>query len=192
MALLGEAGAAENDRIERHLQDCAGCLAEAERHSHLLGILSSTEVPDPGPVYWSSFLPRLKGRISREGVPGEFPARRQGWAVAATVALFVLGAAGVVTLQLSVEDRSRMALSYIATRTSPDALNQALDEVLPGSEPVRPVKSGGALEVPGFAELQRALDSLAPPEEGDPGTVGDDLSPQARSWLLKTLMPDRV
>jgi hypothetical protein len=85
-----------------------------------------------------------------------------------------------------------MALSLLATRTSPDTLRQALDEVLPGSEPMQPVGMGKALEVPGFVELQRALDSLVPPEEGDPASVADDLSPQARAWLLKALMPDRV
>jgi hypothetical protein len=192
MALLGEAESEATARIERHLSECAECRAESDRHSSLLGTLSATEVPDPGQAYWSTFLPRLRERISKEPVMAELPAKRREWAVAAAVALFLLGAAGVLTLKPSPRERSRMTLSFLATRTSPDTLRQALDEVLPGSEPMQPVGTGRALEVPGFVELQRALDSLVPPEEGDPASVADDLSPQARAWLLKALMPDRV
>jgi hypothetical protein len=191
VVLLEEAGPGDADRIRDHLASCAGCRTEAERVSRLLGSLAATEVPDPGPAYWDSFLARVWHRISRERASGRTALHGLRWALAASVALFILGAAAAVTLRPSADSQSRMALEFIVC-TSPDTLSQALDEVLPGPESIGTVRSAGGLEVPGPVELQRALDSLVPPEEGDLDTVAEDLSPSARSWLLRTLLPDRV
>ena len=193
MLLLGEAEPEEGERIEEHLISCPGCRAEAERHESLMGTLSASEVPDPGHAYWDAFLPRLRYRIGQKGLVAWIGSPRNGWAVAASVAgLFLLGALAAVTPCPSAGGGSTMALNFIASRTDPDTLTQALDEILPGSEISRPVKTPGELEVPESAELQRALDSLVPAEEGDIYGMTEDLTPEARRWLVRTLIPDRV
>jgi len=188
--LLQEPASEELERVQEHLRHCSSCRAEHERVASLLGGLAATEVPDPGGAYWDSFLLRLRGRIAmEEAAPRLSPARRV-WATAAGVLLLVLSAVAVLGLQPSGESRARMALGVLAARTSRDTLDQALDEILPGSDLSRRGKEPLSIAEP--AELQRALDSLLPSEKGELGGVAEDLPPEARRWLVKTLMPDRV
>jgi anti-sigma factor RsiW len=193
MVLLGEAEPDEVERFEEHLALCADCRAEADRHVSLLGTLSASEVPDPGHAYWDSFLPRLRNQMARQGLVAWVGSPRNGWAVAASVAgIFLLGALAALTPGPPARSGSRMALEFIASRTNPDTLKQALDEILPGSELSRAGKAAGELEVPAPAELQQALDSLIPLEEGDIYGMTTDLTPETRRWLVRTLISDRV
>ncbi len=192
LVLTGEAEPPEASRVRAHVSACPGCRDESERLSRLLGCLDGAAIPDPGPVYWESFLPRLRNRIAMRGLAGGTRPRRQGWAVAAGVSVLLLGAASAVNLQPSAEGRQRMALDYLALRADPKTLSRALDEVLPGSEPSPPDSLSGALAVPRPAEFQRALDTLLPQDDSDLYSAAKDLSPEARRWLLMALMPDRV
>ena len=49
--------------LEDHLSICAACAADAGRLRQALDLLADGDVPDPGPVYWSSFGRRLRARI---------------------------------------------------------------------------------------------------------------------------------
>jgi Putative zinc-finger len=191
--LLSEAGREEAEGIRRHLATCDDCREEFRRQAAILGTLSSTEVPDPGGAYWNSFLPRLRNRIEGDGLASGPAWKPRGWAVAASLAVLVLGAAAVVGLRPAAGIRSRMAVNFIAAHTSPGTLRQALDELLPGSEIAsRPAGKAIGPQIPKAAELQRALDSLVPPEESDIYSAADGLSPEARRYLLQALIPDRV
>jgi len=181
-----------SDRIAEHLVRCAGCRGESDRLSALLGSLSTADVPDPGEGYWQAFLPRLRNRIAREAARVPVPSPWRPWPVAASVAVLVLGAAAVLTLQPSPESDFRMALSSLAAQMDPETLDRTLDELLPGSEMPAQVRSAGGSDVPRPADLQRALDSLIPRDDGDLLGEAGDLSPEARQWLLLAWIPDRV
>jgi putative zinc finger protein len=192
LALLGEMESGASRRMEEHLVRCSDCREEADRISRLLGRLAAAEVPDPGPAYWNSFLPRLKGRIAREGIPRALPPAGNRWAVAASVALLALAAATSLSLRPSPERGSRLALERLAARSDPQALHQALEELLPGTDLSRPAGVSAGGDTPGPAELQRAMEFLFPPDEDDISGAVSDLSRQARRLLLRTLRPDRV
>jgi hypothetical protein len=190
--LLGDAESRVSDRIAEHLAGCAGCRGESDRLSALLGSLSTEDVPDPGDAYWEAFLPRLRNRIAREAVRAAGPSPWRPWAVAASVAVLVLGAATVLTLQPSAESGSRMAVSSLAAQMDPESLDRTLDEILPGSEMLAPERSAGGPDMPRPADLQRALDSLIPQDDSDLLGAAGELSPEARQWLLRAWVPDRV
>ena len=192
LVLLGEAGPLEAARVGDHISACPGCSEELGRLSHLLGSLGMAGVPDPGAGYWESFLPRLRNRIAMRGLAAGPGARRQAWAVAAGVSVLLLGAALAMTLQPSTENRQMMALNYLAARTDPETLSRTLDEILPGSDLSLPERSAGRLTLPRPAEFQRALDTLLPEDDSDLYSAASDLPPEARRWLLKALIPDRV
>jgi Putative zinc-finger len=61
--LSGEIGPEDRRVLEEHLSDCAACAADAGRLRQSLDLLEAGDVPDPGPVYWSSFGRRLRARI---------------------------------------------------------------------------------------------------------------------------------
>ena len=190
--LLGDAGSRGSDRIAEHLVRCAGCRGESNRLTVLLGSLSTADIPEPGETYWEAFLPRLRNRIAREAAWVPVPYAWRPWAVAASVAILVLGAAAVLTLQPSAESGSRMAVSSLAAQLDPETLDRTLDELLPGSEMPAPVQSAGGPDVPRPADLQRALDSLIPLDDGDLFGAAGELSPEVRQWLLRAWIPDRV
>lgn len=192
LVLLGEAGPLDAARVGDHISACPGCREGSGRLSHLLGSLGMAGVPDPGAGYWESFLPRLRNRIAGQGLAAGPGSRRQAWAVAAGVTVLLLGAAVAMTLQPSAENRQLMALDYLAARTDPETLSRTLDEILPGSDISLPDRSAGKLTIPHPAELLRALDTLLPEDDSDVYGAANDLPPEARRWLFKALMPDRL
>ena len=192
LVLLGDSGPLDAARVRDHVSACPGCREEMGRLSHLLGSLGMAGVPDPGAGYWESFLPRLRNRVAMQGLAAGPGSRRQAWAVAAGVSVLLLGAALAMTLQPSAENRQMMALSYLAARTDPESLGRTLDEILPGSDLSLPERSSGRPAIPRPAELQKALDTLLPEDDSDLCSAANGLPPEARRWLLKALMPDRV
>ena len=192
LVLLGEVAPPDAARAGDHISGCPGCREEWGRLSDLLRSLGTTEVPDPGAGYWESFLSRLRNRIEEQGPAAGAGFWLQAWWVAAAVSVLILGAAVAMTLQPSAENSRLMALDYLAARTDPETLRRTLDKVLPGSDLSLPDRSTGKLVVPHPADLQRALDALLPEDDSDLYSATSDLPPEARRWLLKTLMPDRV
>jgi len=192
LVLLGEAEPLDAARVGDHISACFGCREESGRLSRLLGSLGMAGVPDPGAGYWESFLPRLRNRIAMQGLAPGPGSRRQAWAVAAGVSVLLLGAAAAMALQPSAENRQLMALDYLAARTDPETLSRTLDEILPGSDLSLPDRSADGPALPRPAEIQKALDTLLPEDDGDLCSAANDLSPEARRWLLKALMLDRV
>jgi len=115
--------------VREHLAGCERCAAESRRVAEALAGVSELDVPDPGPEYWTSFLPRVRARIEEapsRPVPGRlrsigdllFPARWSPARLAAAAALAVIlaGAAaarlgwlgnpsGTVSPEASIETR---------------------------------------------------------------------------------------
>ncbi len=62
--LCGEIGANDRRSLEEHLRGCAACASDADRTRRALDLVAADDVPDPGPLYWSSFGDRLRARIA--------------------------------------------------------------------------------------------------------------------------------
>ena len=58
--LSGEIDPDERRVLEEHFSACAACAADAGRLRQALDLLATGDVPDPGPVYWSSFVVRKR------------------------------------------------------------------------------------------------------------------------------------
>jgi hypothetical protein len=80
----GESPEPDRRRLEGHLRDCAVCAAETALLRRLLQAGTTGEPPDPGPVYWEAFGPRLRRRIEADRRHRKRVAR---WGIAASVLL---------------------------------------------------------------------------------------------------------
>lgn len=70
-AMAGRAGDAERRALERHLEQCASCRAEAQSLRPAMELLNDLTVPDPGEEFWERF-PDTIGELlrkEREAVP---------------------------------------------------------------------------------------------------------------------------
>ena len=190
--LLDEAEPLVAARVRDHLSICPGCREESGRLSDLLRALRATGIPDPGAGYWESFLPCLRERIGAQRAAPGSASRLRAWGAAAAASILILAAAAALNLRPSAESSRRMALDYLAARADPETIRRTLDELLPGSDLSLPLGPASSLAVPRPAEMQRALDALLPGDDGDPYSAANGLTPEARQWLLKALMPDRV
>jgi hypothetical protein len=188
--LLAEGGPEAPAPVLEHLARCAECRLESEDLRAVLENLRPARVPDPGKAYWSSFLPRLRGRIARETARPTGSLSR--WAVAASMTLFFLGGAVSMTWQPSIESNPRMALQWLKTGVPPDAMSETLEEILPSGDFGEPAAAGEDLKWPPPRELQHALDTVCPQDDSDIYTAAGDLPPEARELLLQALISDRV
>ena len=90
--LDGEAPPEAREALDAHLASCPSCAAEHAAVRRALEPARDMQVPDPGEDYWSSFLPRLRGRIEAREKERSFvflPAFRVLAAVSATALLLV-------------------------------------------------------------------------------------------------------
>jgi hypothetical protein len=131
----------------------------------LLGILSTDAIPDPGEAYWQAFLPRLRYRLraqesSRAGRPV------WSWAFSGAAASFMLSALLVGRWQIPQETQARLRLEQVAVANNPESLQQALDMLLPESDPGMALHEGGSGKgLPN--DLTQALEEIIPDREAD-------------------------
>jgi anti-sigma factor RsiW len=136
--------------LESHLGSCAACARESAAFDRAFADLRASDAPDPGPVYWSSFQGRFRGRLAARRAVGR---RHLLYAAAAVLVaatgLGILigrrpgagdagGAAPAVATSAGVEGdraeaRLEAALHAVRARASGDAEFEAiLDEIAPG------------------------------------------------------------
>jgi hypothetical protein len=174
-----EAGTALPAGISQHFLECLRCAGEAHRLEALLGSLSPGAVPDPPDAYWQSFLPRLRIKLAAQGVDGRV-SRAWIWAFSGTAACFFLAGLTVGRWEIPPEIRARLHLEKVAEGIDPDSLQQALDTLLPDSDPGIPPGSRNE-SAADAANMARALEEVLPENEsGFNGAVREQTSVQER------------
>jgi len=84
----------ETERVERHLQRCAICQAEAEEHRqavHLLAVYREQAVPESR-TSWRALRSRLEAEERSASAPLRWPRWAAAWGGAVAVLLFALAA----------------------------------------------------------------------------------------------------
>jgi anti-sigma factor RsiW len=87
-----ELPAAERERVERHLRECADCRQDAEGLRELLSRLAAT-VPAPPPVHWARWRAELSDKLDARRAR-----RRAWWARPMPLALSASLAAGLLVV----------------------------------------------------------------------------------------------
>jgi len=183
--LLGEA-------ITEHLAGCGECRREADRLRGLLGSLGAEAVPDPGEPYWQAFQPRLRERIAGEEKNALRQARASWiWALAATAASFLFAGVAVGRWIAPAELLARMRLEREAKSNDPERLLQVLDTLL--SRAASGVPGGGRTDTAALAaDMEQALEVVFPEDDSEFFDAADDLTPEQRQRLAKSLDPGWV
>jgi len=52
----------EEEELEHHIKNCPACSQTRSEYLDMLGILRTTNLPDPKPYFWERLRPRLKER----------------------------------------------------------------------------------------------------------------------------------
>jgi hypothetical protein len=176
--------------ISGHLQECPRCAREARRLKALLGSLGSVAVPEPPEAYWQTFLPRLRIRMMAQRMSGR--ARTAWiWALAGTAASFLLAGLAVGRWEAPPETRARLRLEQVAEGIDPDSLQQALDTLLPDSDPG--VTLGGRSEATAnAADMARALEEVLPEHESEFSGANREQTPEQERRLGQSPEPGWV
>lgn len=211
--LSGEIEPDERGALDMHLRSCAACAADADRARRALDVVASEEVPDPGPLYWSSFGVRLRARIA---AARRRTLRRRLTAAIAAAAVVV---AGLAVLQRRHEAPSAGAGPVAEKRpdvpdnvpaplpAAKDAAGTATDRArrLPGQgSPARRALPVAEAEVrlrealdravaqghdPG--EIEALLEEIAPADPLDGADLAGHLSPEEGRRLADELLEPR-
>ena len=187
--LAAEEGDARLRPLLEHLADCPGCREEGERVRALLGSLSGVSVPDPGEVYWRSFLPRLRHRIAVEGLAAPARRRRGAWSTAATAASFLLAALLFLGGSPPEDTAARIRFTRAASEAAPERMEETLDWISPGRN-LGFSAFGDPAVLPPEAGLDEDLADLPFADEGDVFDEIGRLDPESREWLEQSLSPD--
>ena len=165
--------------IQEHLLKCPGCAREAQSLRALLGSLSPAAVPDPPEAYWQAFLPRLRNRLVAQGTAG--PVRTSWiWGMAGMAATFLIACLLVGNWRIPPETRARLYLEQVAQGRDPDSLQQALDTLLPDSDPGVSPGERNDLTLKA-SDMARALEEVLPePESGFNGATREPTPAQER------------
>lgn len=149
--------------LSEHLLECPRCAMEAQRLKALLGSLSTGAVPDPPEAYWQAFLPRLRIKLAAQGMTGRVRTAWI-WAFAGTAACFFLAGLAVGKWEIPPETGARLRLEQMAEGIDPDSLQQALDTLLPDSDPGTPPARRNEATA-SAADMTRALEEVLPEHE---------------------------
>ena len=182
--LSGEIDPEDRRAFEEHLRACAVCASDTERARRALDLLAADDVPDPGPVYWSSFGGRLRERIAT--------ARRRTHRLGLTAAI---AAATIVVAGLAVVQTRRGPVPGRVAGGSADgaAMTPAVRalSIEQAEARLREALQRAVAEGQDPHEIDTILDDIAPADalEGT-GRVGD-LSPEEDRRLLDGLLDPR-
>ncbi len=149
--LAGETDEIAIRELAVHVASCPACAREEGAVDEALAALSEDDVPDPGPVYWSSFGKRVRARIKDRARRSR---RRTALLSAAAAALVAVLALQTARVQRNADDGGN-ARGAIASIEAPRDEVQRLREILE--------RASTAEE--GRAALRLVLDDLGP---GDP------------------------
>jgi hypothetical protein len=151
--------------------------------------LSEASVPDPGEVYWRSFLPRLRHRIAVEGLPAPQGRRRGAWSTAATAASFLLAALVFLGGSPPEDTAARIRFTEAASTIAPERMEETLDWVSPGRN-LGFSALGDPVGLPPEPVLDEDLAGFPVDDEGDLFDEIGRLDPESREWLEQSLSPD--
>ena len=182
--LSGEIDQDDRRLFEEHLGACAACASDAERARRALDLLATDDVPDPGPVYWSSFGGRLRERIAAAR-------RRRRWlGLTAAIAAATIVVAGLALLQTRRGPAPGRAAGGGADGAATTPSVRALT-VEQAEAHLREALQRGVAEGQDPREIDTILDDIAPADalEGT-GRFGD-LSPEEDRRLSDGLLDPR-
>ena len=181
--IAGEIDQEARRDLEAHLGGCPGCSAEAARIRQALALLETDEAPDPGPLYWSSFGPRLRARIAAS-------ARRRLVLRLASAAAAALAVAGLAVFQIRLPSAppglaggGRVA----APPPPPRALPVAEAEARLGALLRQAVAEGQD-----FSDLDAILDEIAPLDPLDAADALGRFSAEEGRALSEELLDEQV
>ena len=139
--LLGELSDEEEHTLERHLEECPGCLYELDRVRRTHNLLRQVAANEPPPELKSQVLARAKEQITT------CPRSRWGLWVPAAAALLIAAVFGVGFLRTMTGDSGAKAVPLTATTLAPRAGGEVQAEEAGENFRV-------ALKVWGMSELQ--------------------------------------
>ena len=182
--IAGEIDQQARRDLEAHLGGCPGCSAEAARIRQALALLETDEAPDPGPLYWSSFGPRLRARIAASA------RRRLVLRLASAAAAAALAVAGLAVFQIRLPSAppglaggGRVA----APPPPPRALPVAEAEARLGALLRQAVAEGQD-----FSDLDAILDEIAPLDPLDATDALGRISGEEGHALSEELLDEQV
>lgn len=179
--IAGEIDLQAGRDLEAHLGGCPGCSAEAGRIRQALAILETGEAPDPGPLYWSSFGPRLRARIAAS-------ARRRLVLRLASVAAAAVAVAGLAVFQIRLPSAPPwLAGGGRAAPPAPRALTVAEAEARLGAL-LRQAVAEGQDE----SDLDAILDEIAPLDLLDAADDLGRISAEEGRALFEELLDEQV
>jgi hypothetical protein len=125
-------------RATAHLAECEGCRRQAEDLRATLAAVQSVDVPEPSPLFWSSFAARVS-EATASVVPGRAPWRRHHgleirwtWSLAAAVIVIAAAATLVLRPGARMDPPNAVTAAESAIALSPAAQEPgALDEESP-------------------------------------------------------------
>ncbi len=208
--LYGEIGAGERRALEEHLRACAACASDADRTRRALDLLAADDVPDPGPLYWSSFGDRLRARIAASR------RRARLLRLTAGVAAAAIFAATLVLIETHRGEppvrvaggRAGAALPAPAPRAGPEATptgparpaGSSPAEIRPAPRALsveeaetrlREALERAAAEGQDPGEIETILDEIAPADSLEGAGMAGDLSPKEDRRLSDDLLDPR-
>jgi anti-sigma factor RsiW len=164
--LSGELGPDDRRVLEDHLSACASCAADAGRLRQALDLLTAGDVPDPGPVYWSSFGRRLRVRIDA--------ARRRvrllRWTATIAAAAVIVAGLSLQRPRHGIAPSPRAPTIEEAEARLRDALRRAAAE---GDEPI---------------PIETILDEIAPADSLEGTGLAGDPTPEDERRLSDDLL----
>jgi anti-sigma factor RsiW len=168
--VAGEIEPDEGRALEEHLSACRSCSAEAERMRRTLDLIASDDVPDPGPVYWSSFGARLSARI-------EDARRRARLRVSAAVAAAAIVVAVLAIAQMRRGQAPEMSGSVprVARNGSGEPRHFSVEE---SEARLREALQRAMAEGQSTREIESILDEIAPADPFEEPDGPGDLSPE--------------
>ena len=171
--IAGEIDPADALELERHQRQCPECATEAALLNATLDSLEGCDAPDPGPEYWDSYGPRLRGRIV------DAKRRKRNRTVMA-LAASVLLVAGLAVVASRVQDDPAQRNEMVAGLSDgPETLDpeELLEALL--------TRAAGAVE--GRRALRTVLEEI---NTGDPLEIDEslnDLTPEESEVLNREL-----
>jgi hypothetical protein len=180
--IAGEMEPAACRELEAHLRACPGCSAEAEHIRRALALLETVEAPDPGPLYWSSFGPRLRARLAASA------RRRRALRLAAVAAAAALAVAGLAMLQF----RHGTAPPVVAAGGRPET--RPAPQALPVEEAearLSAVLRQAVAEGQDLTDLDAILDEIAPLDPLDAADALGRISPEEGRSLSEDLLDSK-